>query len=213
MPASLKPLWGACLGCLVLGLSSIPLPARQARLFEACTRDIAAADSIVVLGYSCDHVRGIPSPTLALRVEAALSLWRRTGASLVFSGGAGEQVRAGLPTEADIMASYAGTLLATGEPPPRILLERKSTSTRENALFSLPTLDCSRTKRTVVIVTSTFHQWRARRVFQAAARTLGLQGCQVLVHPCATRDERVTTQYDWFREIAACALYWYRGWI
>jgi uncharacterized SAM-binding protein YcdF (DUF218 family) len=208
----------ACLGCLLaLGLGSVPLHPRQARLFEACTPDLGLSlhpDVIVVLGYSCDHLTGVPSPTLAFRVEVALELWRRTGATLVLTGGASEQVRTGLPSEADIMASYAGTLLGKGEPPPHILLERRSTSTRENALFSLPMLDCATTNRTVAVVTSTFHQWRARRVFLTAAKDLGLLGCnQVLVHPCATTGERAPTQHDWLREIAACALYWYRGWI
>lgn len=200
---------------VLLSLQSIPLHPRQAKLLEDCARD-SPPDALVCLGYTCDHERGLPSPTLQYRVEAAVALWRRwPGAALVFSGGSGERVRPGLPTEADVMAAYAERLLGgVVDGLAGISLERESTSTRENALFSLPLLNCS-AGGTVAIVTSTFHQWRARRVFQSAAKELGLDECrfEIVALPCASAGERAPTQHDWLRELAACALYWWRGWI
>ncbi|KAG8468964.1 hypothetical protein KFE25_007482 [Diacronema lutheri] len=199
----------------------LPLHIEQARLLEDCApADLVATrapSAIVCLGYACDHVRAVPSAALAFRVEAAMALWRRTGTTLIFAGGASEHVRVGLPTEADIMAAHARRLLTDREQP-RVLLERESTSTRENALFSLPLLNCSGAReRQVAIVTSSFHQWRARRVFHRAALDLAL-ACELAVtaHPCATaasHQQQAATQHDWLRELAACALYWWRGWL
>lgn len=200
-----------------LSLGSIPLYVGQARLLSDCAApDLLSPDAVICLGYSCDHTRGVPSPTLEFRVEAAVALWRQRGGTLVFSGGASERVRAGLPTEADVMAAYSRQLLRVGEEP-TMLLERRSTSTRENALFSLPMLkNCSAERYRVIIVTSAFHQWRALRVFRLAARDLGLDAqCEFefRAFPCASESERAPTQYDWLRELAACVLYFWKGWI
>jgi uncharacterized SAM-binding protein YcdF (DUF218 family) len=201
------------LGVLLLGLGYAPLHPKQARLLGDCTRDADAASVVVVLGYACDHLRGVPTATLSYRIETAVELWRRSGGAIVLSGGASEHARPELPSEASIMHAYAKRLLRPAEHP-TIRLENRSTSTRENALFSLRMLESGETQEhTVAIVTSTFHQWRALRVFRTAARELGLLQFRFTI-PCARgARERGPTQFDWFREIAACALYWWRGWI
>jgi hypothetical protein len=134
------------------------------------------------------------------------------------------------------------------------VLEESSTSTRENALFSLE--ECIRRGWSdVVVVTNQFHQWRAGRVFVAAAEELaaaaaaaaggivdgGEQGAgagagvgvrvRVRVAHMPTELEVATqfpprgsgmvvrarelwrAQFNLVRELAACVLYKYRGWI
>ena len=54
------------------------------------------------------------------------------------------------------------------------VLEESSTSTRENALFTLE--ECRRRGWSrVAVVTNRFHQFRAERVFRKAAKALGLE--------------------------------------
>lgn len=204
-------------------LSYLPLHGAQAGLFAACSsaHEVGRADAIVVLGYAVDHALGKPTPTLQYRLEAAVELWRQTGASIVLSGGASEASDLGRLSEARVMSSYiTDELIARGGEQPVLLLEERSTSTRENALFSLRMLDCAHQRMTVAVVTSTFHQWRSRRVFAQAATLLagpGVDppGCTIAVFPCANPRvlERAPTQFDWLREFAACALYWWRGWL
>ena len=89
-------------------------------------------------------------------------------------------------SEAEVMKSFSE--VAMGGPLPRgaAMLEDRSTSTRENALFSLVALaegvDGGSGVGEVVVVTSAFHQWRARRAFLRAAKQLNLPA-QVTVAP------------------------------
>ena len=204
-------------------LSYLPLHTTQANLFAACSsaQEVGRADVIVVLGYAIDHALGKPTPTLQFRLEAAVELWRQTGASIVLSGGASDAIHLGRLSEARVMRSYITDVLLEQGEEPVVLLEENSTSTRENALFSLRMLDCARQPTTVAVVTSTFHQWRSRRVFVRAAALLAgvgvdtTPGCTIAVYPCANPRalERAPTQFDWLREFAACALYWWRDWL
>lgn len=214
----------AAVVALAAALSYLPLHPAQANLFAACgsAHEVGRADAIVVLGYAVDHALGKPTPTLQFRLEAAVELWRQTGASIVLSGGASDATHLGRRlSEARVMRNYiTDALLERGEEEPVVLLEENSTSTRENALFSLRMLDCARRPTTVAVVTSTFHQWRSRRVFVRAAALLagagvGTPGCTIVVYPCASPRalERAPTQFDWLREFAACALYWWRDWL
>jgi vancomycin permeability regulator SanA len=199
--------------------SYLPLHRTQAEFFAACSPNAARANVIVVLGYAIDAL-GKPTPTLEFRLEAAVELWRQTGATIVLSGGSSDAIHLGRLSEARAMETYiTDELLARGEEPV-ILLEERSTSTRENALFSLRIVDCMGAPKTVAVVTSTFHQWRSRRVFVRAATSLAghgvdAPGCTIAVYPCARPHalERGPTQFDWLREFAACALYWWRDWL
>lgn len=119
------------------------------------------------------------------------------------------------------------------------VLEESSTSTRENAVFSLE--ECHRRGwRRVAVVTNRFHQWRAERTFLAAAREAaaraaeagtkagGIQIFSARMPPelelttqfpppgrgfFARSKELWRAQWNVVREVAAIALYFARGWI
>jgi uncharacterized SAM-binding protein YcdF (DUF218 family) len=111
-------------------------------------------DAIVVAG--CRVMPdGAPSPALARRVDRAVALWRGGAAPvLVFTGGVGDHG----PAEGEVAAAYAR---AAGVPDGAILVEAASTSTEENAAGAAELLSAQR----VVVVTDTYHVFRARRVF------------------------------------------------
>jgi uncharacterized SAM-binding protein YcdF (DUF218 family) len=112
-------------------------------------------DAIVVAG--C-RVMPDGSPSLALqrRTRKAVDLWR-TGAAprIVFTGGVGTYP----PSEARAASDYARSL---GVPEEVLTLEERSTSTEENARFAAEVLDPS---SRVIVVTDTYHVFRAERVF------------------------------------------------
>lgn len=112
-------------------------------------------DAIIVAG--C-RVKPDGSPSLALqrRTRKAVELWRQGLAPrVVFTGGVGESS----VSEARAASDYAESI---GLPEGAVLLEERSTSTEENAKFSTSVIDpASR----VVVVTDTYHVFRAERVF------------------------------------------------
>ena len=121
------------------------------------------------------------------------------------------------------------------------LLEESSTSTRENAVFSLE--ECRRRGwRRVAVVTNRFHQWRAERTFRVAAREaeareeggesygesdtfkiftaempLELERTTQFPPPgwgaLVRGKELLRAQWNTVRETAAIALYFVREWI
>lgn len=109
-------------------------------------------DVLVVLGA---HVNGTdPSPSLERRLEAACAYAREHPKTLlILSGGKGEDEEI---SEAECMQQY---LLARGIPARSLFLEDKSTSTRENLLFSDQLTGCG--KKKTGIVSNSFHVHRA----------------------------------------------------
>lgn len=112
----------------------------------------------IVLGA---RVKGeIPSLSLQYRLDAALDYAKEyPDVKLILSGGQGpgEQI-----TEAEAMKRY---LIENGIPEERMLLERSSTSTYENILFSKKLMPDSIDK--VTIITSDYHLARARKLASA----------------------------------------------
>jgi len=156
----------------------------------------------VVLGFALDRA-GRPSPPLEARIRTGVQLLQQGRVErLVFSGGhPGGGLRGGL-SEAEVMRRFAeghvgdggGTSGAGPLRGAELLLEDRSTSTRENALYSLMALaqedgrGAAHNLGEVVVVTSCFHQWRARRVFRRAAKQLNL-ATQVTVAPLETDSD------------------------
>ncbi len=92
----------------------------------------------------------------------------RRGAELVKNGQAGYLLlTGGQGSDEDRSEASAMAELATGFGVPRekLILEDKSRNTRENALFSARICH-ERGWQKVIIVSDTFHLWRARRNFQ-----------------------------------------------
>ncbi|KAK9864362.1 hypothetical protein WJX84_010489 [Apatococcus fuscideae] len=187
----------------------------------------------IVLGYRLQR-DGTPSKTLEERVDMGLHLFDQ-GLSkwLVFSGGLprGQNV-----TEAEAMKQYA--LQATSHRPgvERWKLERRSRSTRENALFSLEIAAGSRWQ-SVAVVTSPFHQLRAGLTFACAAKQSLPESSRpeiwVYQEAAGSSQDRETAvnrlpglwwlpqrlleesaaAWDFYRELAALGYYWLRGWM
>lgn len=132
----------------------------------------ASATALVVLGYKL-HPDGALWPPLRFRVEvAAKELLAGTARTVVFSGGI-PPGREGMPSEARAMENHmlnchseALSMVET------VLLEESSGSTRENAARSLALLrERAPGVTSLVVVTNSFHQLRAARVFRRAAGT------------------------------------------
>lgn len=112
-------------------------------------------DYVVVLGA---HVKGeIPSKALLKRLETALDYGKKNPETkLVLSGGQGfgENI-----TEALCMKRY---LVKKGISSDRLILEEKSTDTKENLKFSDETTGCK--ERKTGILSNDFHVYRAVRL-------------------------------------------------
>lgn len=157
----LKIVAAILMGTALCGLLIVEVPIIKA----ASEQPGPDADYIVVLGAA---VYGeTPSITLEHRLEGALRYLEanpRTKAVVSGGQGAGEDI-----SEAECMRRY---LTEHGIAEKRILSEDMSTSTRENLAFSEAVIktDGGRTDR-VVLVSSAYHLYRARRM----AAAMGMQ--------------------------------------
>ena len=131
----------------------------------------------VVLGYACDAA-GRPTPLLRNRVEMGLELFVRGDVDhILFTGSHDGRAARGGRSEAACMRAYAAEVAdrrfgaeARRGWERRWYLEEESTSTRENAEYSLRTLLFG--MRRLIIVTNRFHMLRAVWTFQRAAREI-----------------------------------------
>ena len=116
-------------------------------------------DYVVVLGA---HVKGdVPSKALELRLKAALKYARENEDTvLILSGGQGfgEDI-----TEAKCMENY---LTVHGISKERLVLEEKSTNTKENLKFSDELTGCS--QKNTGILSNNFHVYRAVKIAEKA---------------------------------------------
>lgn len=193
--------------------------------------DGGGCEFVILLGHAVDHATWAVSNITVDRLRAAEAVVCGPGApsphaTVVLSGGT-EQ---GPPTEADVMAHWLRARGVCGEAAlARLVLERGSTSTRENALGSLRAIagagggGSRGSPARVCVVTSEYHSARALRVFDVAARELAAgasfdfmfavppQGVQRSADGGEEPD--AARMRDFWRECLAFALYWARGWV
>lgn len=122
----------------------------------------ARLDAIVVLGRHPPVLsNGQLHPELESRLERAIELWhQRVTDHIVFTGGGVESdVR-----EARVMANFARD---AGIPSDAMIIEDRSMSTMENAVFTAQRLCPNRARcaQRIALVTSQYHLDRARSVF------------------------------------------------
>jgi hypothetical protein len=218
-------------------------------------------DALVVLGYCVNHWTREPTQPLLARLQLAVdiacedALKHRSDMeggqsklrAVIFTGGSAPRIPLGLGTESDIMsASFSRLWQASSRcsslPEPRHILERFSTSTFENARYTLAQLlreeeEASSSMRNMQIVTNRFHQWRAIRTFEmvetrrqgeiasAAAKTTTAAAAAAAapavdatpftftIAPMPHEQSEGVPQLDFIREVAACLLYAVRRWI
>jgi uncharacterized SAM-binding protein YcdF (DUF218 family) len=148
----------------------------------------AGVDGVIVLSGALDvkrsHRRGRPEMTEAAdRVTGLLELAQRyAGAKLVFTGGT-DALLDDRHREADFIPNLLDRMgVATG----RLILERESRNTHENAVLS-KALARPRPGETWLLVTSAFHMPRAVGVFRRS-------GWEVIPYPV---DYRSVGRPDW----------------
>ena len=117
------------------------------------------ADVIIVLGAGLRH-DGLPGPALTRRSMRAADLWQRGIAPIVICTGG--QAESFPRSEADACREI---LRRRGLPQSAILLEQKSRSTEENALFSSQIMTESGWT-TAVLVSDSYHMLRANWLFR-----------------------------------------------
>jgi uncharacterized SAM-binding protein YcdF (DUF218 family) len=98
-----------------------------------------------------------------------------------------------------------------GVPADRVRVETNATSTYENAKLTAQLL--KGTPGSVVLVTSDYHAFRARRCFLKAGIPVSTSGVPDITKRSAEYFARPQLFIDEMRETVAIAYYWYRGWI
>ena len=134
----------------------------------------------------------------------ALRAWREGGfRRIVISGGGRDG--------ASVAAAIRDFLQSQGVPPEVMLLEERSNSTRENAVFTKELLHGEDTQ--LVLLTSDYHMFRARRAFERV-------GLHVAPRPYPDVRKRATSWrgrwpafLDLVAETTKAGYYWLRGWI
>lgn len=186
---------------------------------------------VAVLGYRLSK-DGTPSPLLKQRIDAAVSLAAHHRASLLFSGGVPRAHPA--VDEAAAMASYARSVWPRSmRRVRRVLLERASRTTRENALLSMALLRgrWPRKQLSLLVVTNAFHSRRACAAFRRAAESAESSRHQPLsdvrcvqmqpsLEPSPPWTSQLLTTPSTFevallvmRELPALLKYWACGWM
>lgn len=148
--------------------------------------------TLIVLGCKVDGDR--PSVILASRLKAARRyLESHPEARCILAGGKGA---ADNLAEADCMYDY---LVKSGIASARLYRENRSTSTRENLVFSQEIISRYHLSQEIAIVTSEFHQYRAGLI----ARELGFKPTVVIA-----RTPAVYFLTYYIRELYGILLEW-----
>lgn len=170
---------------------------RPMTLTDRPTREDESRTAIVILGAAV-HAGGVASPTLRQRIAAGAAVAREhPEARVVVSGGLGRYP----PSEAEVMCR---DLEALGIPRSRILLEDRSTSTQENATYSIAKMRENGLVRAIV-VTDSYHLPRAVLTFRA----LGIPARGFPARPDADTPLRRRI-FLYMREMVALPAYMFR---
>jgi uncharacterized SAM-binding protein YcdF (DUF218 family) len=191
-----------CAGLLLLVVTFTPLVRFTAtRLAEWGDPNgdilvLLSAETIVYPGFPAGMIIGESTYWRALH---AIYVWRQGHFRTIVLCGRG------------VAATVKPILVAYGIPEPAIVLEDRSTTTREDAVYAKPIL--SALPGRVVLITSDYHMYRARRSF---AR----EGIAVIPQPAPDvlkRFDSLPARWPGFwvvtLELAKIAWYRARGWI
>ncbi len=177
----------------VLGI----LPAEQA----------ADGDTLIVLGADAIGSDELLGPTSYWRCVYAVWAYRKGHFSRVVVSGGDVGGGSGL---ADSMKDF---LVAYGIPEGVILVEDRSASTRENAIFVADLLEQNRGSGQNVLLTSDVHSYRATRAFAKA----GVDVRAYFVPDVLKRQNAIGQRWTCFLDVAAeyvkIVYYRLRGWI
>ena len=157
---------------------------------------LLSGDEVTYEGTAPRHAIGLRSYWRAIH---AIYLWRRGHfENLLLSGEhSGETIKP--------------LLVANGIPETAIVVEDRSRTTRENALFSQPLL--ANLSAPYVLLTSDYHTYRAARVFAKAGIRIETIPAPDLLKRANNLAGRWQCLWDLLAEYAAIADYRIRGWI
>jgi uncharacterized SAM-binding protein YcdF (DUF218 family) len=194
----------ASLGALVVLVTFTPLVSWWASALAGRWSD-PCGDTLIVLS-GAPTQGGVSGQSTYWRSVYAVLAYRKCGMrKIVLTGG---NVDPNGPPVADSMAEFVES---QGVPPERVVRETRSTSTRENALYTQPLLANSASPP--VLLTSDFHMFRARRAFEKL-------GIVVQPRPIPDALKRATTwrgRWPAFLDVASetvkIVYYYARGWI
>ena len=191
----------ASVGSVVLLVTFSPLVSWWGTLLAGSWTD-AKGDVLIVLG----------GPPLSDGVMGYRSYLRSEYASWAYRDGFHQIILSGGGSPIPIAAAMKDFLLCHGVPADVMRLEMRSSSTRENALYTKALLAGTSVGR-LVLLTSDYHMFRAKRAFDKV-------GIHVLPRPIPDVRKRVTgfaSRWGAFinllEESSKIGYYWTRGWI
>jgi uncharacterized SAM-binding protein YcdF (DUF218 family) len=188
----------AAIGILVVIVTFTPIVSWWAARLAGPWND-PTGDTLVVLGGSMIE-DGVMGESSYWRSTYALLAYReRAFSQIVVSGGNGS---------AEAMKSF---LECRGVPAGIIRTEVRSTSTRENAIYTSELL--SKPRGTIVLLTSDYHMFRAYRVFKKAGLTVLPRPFPDALKRANSLANRWGAFLDVAGETAAIAYYLARGWL
>jgi uncharacterized SAM-binding protein YcdF (DUF218 family) len=185
------------LGALLLLVTLLP-PRWYVRQLAGAWND-PRGGTLIVLG--ADKLDG--------QMLGVASYWRSVYAVLVWrEGGFGHLILSG---NADITVPMRDFILAQGIPASAIVMEDRSGSTRENALFTAPL--ARQLPAPYVLLTSDYHMWRAHHAFQKAGLTVQPRPFPDALKRMNQWSARWSIFIELLVESAKIAYYWARGWV
>jgi uncharacterized SAM-binding protein YcdF (DUF218 family) len=188
---------------LLIFVSVTPFDDWYARLLAGNWTD-SDGDILIVLTADVNP-DGILGPSSYWRSEYAVRAWRSGHFNkIVVSGGF-------MGGQTSLAAAVAEFLTGNGVPREAILLEERSTSTHENAMFTAELIANTPGKK--VLMTSDQHMFRAHRAFQHA----GLETVPRPIPDTAKRSNQVLNRFPLFvglmLETLKIGYYEAKGWI
>lgn len=192
----------AGLGLLFVVVTVTPLVSWWAGVLAGPWED-PPGDILIVLGGSI-HEEGILGESSYGRSVYAVLAWREGGFRQVILSGGG-------PEGHSIVAPMRDFLECHGVPHGALRLETRSTSTRENALYTRELLAGESGRK--VLLTSDFHMFRAHRAFQKVGLDVIPRPYPDLRKRAADRIGRWPAFLHLVIETAKIGYYYSRGWI
>lgn len=173
--------------CVILALAVLWALVCSVLLLNAGLKAPKDSDTVIVLG--CQLRGDKPSKMLRQRLDKAYEyLLENPSAVAIMSGGKGEDE---VMPEAQAMYNY---LLEKGIAPNRLYVEGNSHNTEENMLYSAEIIKEEGLDTSVVVITQSFHQYRASVYAEKA-------GLKAYALNCKTNPGTLPTY--WLRELFA----------
>lgn len=174
--------------CAVIAIASV----ETVLMVSAAVSDPQPSSTVIVLG--CRVYGERPSRMMVARLKAAQKyLEKNPDSACILSGGQGDDEDI---SEAECMYRY---LVDAGVSPDRLYKEDKSTSTRENLLFSKEIIERENLNPNIAIATNEFHEYRAQKIADSLSLESGAVSgvTEIWVLPTYYVRELFGILYEW----------------